>query len=111
MRSSSIVPRLVALALCSVGIASGEPDFKVAVDTSKAPECAAFAEKSKVLVEEWYPKINEILFGKDHPLPAPEITLIFQPMKGVANTQNATIRISAEWVTKKAPNDYGMVAH
>jgi hypothetical protein len=86
-------------------------EIKVMVDTAKAPECAAFAERSKALVEEWYPRINEILFDQGHSLPATEITLIFQPMKGVASTQKNVMRISAEWVTKKAPNDYGMVVH
>ena len=85
--------------------------FTVHIDTTKAPECEAFAAKSKMLVEEWYPKINEILFGKEHPLPSADVSLIFEPMKGVASTSNNVIRISAEWVTKKAPNDYGMVIH
>jgi hypothetical protein len=111
MISPSNFPRFIALALCLTGSALAAPAFKVTVDTSKAPECAAFAEKSKALVEEWYPKINEILFDKDHPLPASEITLIFEPMKGVANTRKNVMHISAEWVTKQAPNDYGMVAH
>jgi len=103
--------RVVALLLCLAGSALAESAFTVTVDTSKAPECAAFAEKSKALVEEWYPKISEILFEKGHELPTKEITLIFEPMKGVANTSRNVIRISAEWVTKKAPNDYGMVVH
>jgi hypothetical protein len=94
-----------------VASAFAEPKFKVTIDTSKAPECEAFAAKSKALVEEWYPKISEILFGKDHPLPANEVILIFEPMKGVAHTSGNVLRISAEWVTKKAPNDYGMVVH
>ncbi|MDR3406453.1 MAG: basic secretory protein-like protein [Chthoniobacter sp.] len=102
---------IAVLSLGLLGSALAEPAFKVTVDTTRAPECAAFAEKSKALVEEWYPKINEILFEKGHPLPATEITLIFEPMKGVANTRGNVMRISAEWVTKKAPNDYGMVAH
>lgn len=100
------------VALCAMlSSASADPAFHVVLDTTKAPECQEFADKSKALVEEWYPKINEFLFGKDHPLPKDEITLVFMPMKGVANTSNAKIRISAEWVTKRAPNDYGMVAH
>jgi hypothetical protein len=81
------------------------------VDCTKAPECGAFAAKSKALVEEWYPRINEILFGKGRPLPASEVILVFEPMKGVAHTSGNKIHISAEWVTKKAPEDYGMVAH
>ena len=78
---------------------------------SNAPECEAFAAESKALIEEWYPKINVILFGEGHRLPSRNVTLIFEPMKGVAATSKDTIRISAEWVTKKAPNDYGMVIH
>jgi hypothetical protein len=102
---------LATFSLLLTGSILAEPTFKVTVDTTKAPECAAFAEKSKTLVEEWYPKINELLFEKGHPLPASEITLIFEPMKGVANTRKNVLRISAEWVTQKAPNDYGMVVH
>jgi hypothetical protein len=101
----------IALFLTLSASVFAEPSFKVTVDTSKAPECEAFAAKSKALVEEWYPKINEILFGKDRPLPANEIVLIFEPMKGVAHATKNAIHISAEWVTKKAPNDYGMVVH
>lgn len=101
----------VALLLFAAAPALAEPAFKVTIDYSKAPECEAFATKSKALVEEWYPRINELLFGKDHPLPSADISLIFEPMKGVAHTGNAVIHISAEWVTKKAPGDYGMVIH
>jgi hypothetical protein len=90
---------------------AAEPAFTVHVDTSEAPECAAFAGKSKALCEAWYPKISEILFGKDHPLPSKDIWLTFKPMKGVGETRGNRIDISAEWVTKKAPDDYGMVIH
>jgi Peptidase of plants and bacteria len=103
--------RTLLLTFVLAAVAHAEPAFKVTIDTSKAPECEPFAAKSKTLVEEWYPKINEILFGKDHPLPSPDVSLIFEPMKGVAATSKNVIRISAEWVTKKAPNDYGMVIH
>ena len=100
----------ILAALLTLTARAAEP-FTVRIDTTKAPECTAFAATSRALVEEWYPKINEILFGKDHPLPSAEVSLIFEPMKGVASTSNHVIRISAEWVTKKAPNDYGMVIH
>ena len=114
MRSPYRIPLLRFLVLIlalAVGSAFAEPAFKVAVDTSKAPECEAFAAKSRTIVEEWYPRINEILFEKGHPLPFAEITLIFEPMKGVASTKKNVMHISAEWVTKKAPNDYGMIVH
>jgi hypothetical protein len=93
------------------GMASAQQPFTVTVDYSQAPSCQTFAEKSKTLVEEWYPKLTKILFGDNHPLPYPEVKLIFKPMKGVAGTVNNEITISEEWVTKKAPDDYGMVIH
>lgn len=95
----------------SAANAAADPQFKVEVDTSKAPECAPFAEKAKKIAEEWYPKINEIIFGKDRALPGGTIHLWFEPMDGVAHATHDGIHISAEWVTKKAPDDYGMVVH
>ncbi|HEY2573063.1 MAG TPA: basic secretory protein-like protein [Verrucomicrobiaceae bacterium] len=95
-----------------ISLAGGrEPAFKVEVDISEAPECEAFATRAKLIVEEWYPKINEVLFGAGHPLPVALVRLKFEPMKGVAHATADEIHISAEWVTKKAPRDYGMVVH
>lgn len=85
--------------------------FTITVDYSQAPSCRAFAEKSKTLCEEWYPRMTKILFGEGHLLPYSEVKLLFKPMKGVAGTANNEISISEEWVTKKAPDDYGMVIH
>ena len=85
--------------------------FKVEVNTTAAPQCETFAKKAKAIVEEWYPKINEVLFDKDHPLPTATVRLTFEPMKGVAHATTDGIHISEEWVTKKAPKDYGMVVH
>jgi len=108
------LPNLLRCGLITLSIAVtavAEPAFKVSVDTSKAPECETFAAKSKGIVEEWYPRINALLFPEGRALPAAEVVLIFEPMKGVAHATGNTIHISAEWVTKKAPNDYGMVVH
>lgn len=102
---------LVLAFLALTPLARAAEGVTVEVDTSKAPECAAFAEKSKALAEEWYPKINALIFGSNHPLPAKTIRLSFEPMKGVAHATGDGIHISAEWVTKKAPDDYGMVVH
>ena len=38
-----------------------------------------------------------------------EVSITFRPMKGVAHASGNKIVVSAEWVTKKAPNDYGMI--
>lgn len=88
-----------------------EPPFTIKTDLSAAPQCEAFAEKAKKIAEEWYPKINDILFGKERGLPAKEVTIEFKPMDGVAHASGHKITISAEWVTVKQPDDYGMVVH
>ena len=106
------IPALLATLLIASGfIFAADPAFKVEIDYSTAPACEAFATKSKALVEEWYPKINEVLFDKNHPLPVATVRLKFEPMKGVAHATGDGIHISEDWVTKKAPNDYGMVVH
>jgi hypothetical protein len=103
---------LVVFACCSLLTRAAEAlPFTIQTDVTAAPECQDFAEKSATLCREWYPKINEILFAKDRPLPAEEVRLIFAPMKGVAHTTNAQIHVAADWVTKKHPDDYGMVIH
>lgn len=101
---------ITALATAAEPASSGR-NYEIVIDYSAAPECEAFALKAKGIAEEWYPKINEIIFGKDRPLPGGKIHLWFEPMKGVAHATHDGIHISAEWVTKKAPNDYGMVVH
>jgi len=87
-----------------------EPAFKVEIDFAAAPQCEAWAKQAKSIVEEWYPKINEILFGKDQSLPVPVVRLKFEPMEGVAHATNDGIHISADWITKH-PEDKGMVVH
>ncbi len=102
---------LFAFASLASSLAAEGPLFTVETDVSAAPECQSFADKSRTLCEEWYPKINEILFNKEHPLPAAKVRVNFEQMKGVAHTSNAVIHVSAEWVTKKKPDDYGMIIH
>ncbi len=101
----------VFLSLASFISAADTPPFVIESDVSAAPDCKAFADKSEALCQEWYPKINEILFSKDRPLPTPKVRIIYAPMKGVAHTANAEIHVAADWVTKKRPDDYGMIIH
>jgi hypothetical protein len=86
--------------------------FRVGVEYPKAPECASFAEKSRSVIEEWYPKINEILFAPEHPLQTGSITLVCEPMKGVAWTDidKNRIHISSAFAAAH-PEDFGTVVH
>ena len=84
---------------------------RVEVDYSQAPQCAAFAVHAGKLVEEWYPQIRKLLASDGQSPPPQVIKLTFLPMEGVAWTANTDIHISADWVTKRDTNDFGMVIH
>jgi hypothetical protein len=85
--------------------------FQIQVDTSKAPDVAAYGERSKAVCEEWYPKINEVLYGADHRLPFAVVRMVFEPMDGVAYTLENVIHVSAGYI-KQMPDDFrAMVIH
>jgi hypothetical protein len=82
---------------------------KVVIDTTDAPEAAAWAKKAAELVEQWHPKIVALL-PSDGFQPATEVKLVFKNMKGVAYASGRTITISAKWI-KDNPGDTGMIVH
>lgn len=103
---------LPAVVLCLVGLQGlSAAAVDVVVDLRAAPECQAFAEAAERLIVEWTPKVEAILTGEDRPPVDRRIRLTFRPMDGVAHTVGDEIVISAEWVTRKAPDDHGMVIH
>jgi hypothetical protein len=86
------------------------PPAKVTVDTSDAPEAAAWGKKAGALAEKWHPAISRLLQSDGHKPPA-EVRLVFKKdMKGVAFASGKTITISAKWI-KDHPDDFGMVVH
>lgn len=99
-----------ALVLGGIARADDRVSVKVIVDTSEAPELAAWADKAKAIVEKWHPIISELLKSDGFTPPA-EVKLTFKKhMKGVAGTSGSTITIAAEWI-KKHPDDFGMIVH
>ena len=106
------LPWLVLLSVCVQPMKSAALPLRVDVEYPKAPECATFAEKSRGVIEEWYPKINEILFGPGHPLQTDSITLVCEPMKWTAwsDIEKNRIHISSAFVTSH-PEDFGTVVH
>jgi hypothetical protein len=109
MNTSPLSPWLACLLLVvACGAASA---VEVTVDLRAAPECQAFADVATKLIVEWTPKVHEILDGGDAPLADRTVKVTFRPMDGVAHAKGGEIVISSEWVTKKAPEDYGMVIH
>lgn len=77
-----------------------------------APDAKKFALKAKELIDEHYPKIYAEFDSPEGPAPLTNIHLWFRAMDGVAHATNRNeIHISEKWVTKQAPDDYGMVIH
>lgn len=68
---------MVAMMLPQAALWSADGAFQVRADISEIPDAAVYAESAKAICEEWYPKINVILYGKDHPLPFAEVELLF----------------------------------
>jgi hypothetical protein len=105
---------MVALWYAAVASAGAE-GIPVLVDISKAPGVEVFAQKSKALCEEWYPRINEILFGAAHPLPFNEIQIVFErklAMEGApAYTDGSAIHVWSDYI-KTMPDDFrAMMIH
>lgn len=101
---------LLALGLMqSHAAAEDNPAAFFRIDCTKAPECETFARRAKALCEEWYPRINELLFGKGARLPYDEVQLTFEPLDVPAITRRNTIRLSAKHILKASPPDDGLV--
>ncbi|QDU73063.1 Plant Basic Secretory Protein [Bremerella volcania] len=86
------------------------PEVKVIVDTSEVPELKAWGEKSAKLIQQWHPKIAEMLKQEGF-TPPREVHVVFKKdMDGVAHTIRNQIVIAGNWV-KQHPDDTGMVVH
>jgi hypothetical protein len=113
MKKRGIVAALIALA-CVATPARAEPEdaVRVLLDVSYAPDAGDFALKTSPLILEWYPRINDLLFGADHPLPFKLVIVSFQHAQRFPGvTANNVIHISADTI-KVMQDDYrGMVIH
>ena len=107
----------LALVLAGLSSADDRPAAKdkaepvqVSVDTSEAPEAAAWAERARQLVVKWHPLIADLL-KSDGFTPATEVKLVFKKsMRAPASTSGNTISVNAEHV-RRHPDDFGMVVH
>jgi hypothetical protein len=113
MKTLGIVAALIALAAVAMP-ARAEPEeaVRVLLDVSYAPDAGDFALKTSPLILEWYPRINTILFGPDHPLPFRLVIVSFQhAQRFPAVTIGNVIHVSADTI-KVMQDDYrGMVIH
>jgi hypothetical protein len=110
-----------ATLLATSALGSTEPAFQVRVDVSKVPNAAPYVQPVKALCEEWYPKINAILFGNAYPLPFKEVQVIFEPklQKGVGSesieaggfADENTIRVNFPYLAHMSDDYRAMLIH
>ena len=101
---------IVSLFFAPYLVAQPLPPLKVATDCTDAPETREWAEKAAKIAEEQYPVLIALLDSEGF-IPRDSLTIVFRQMEGVAHAARGQIVISAEWVTVKSPDDFGMVVH
>jgi hypothetical protein len=78
-------------------IRAADQPIRVLLDVSFAPDAGDFALKTSPLLLEWYPKINDILYGPDHPLPCNILIVSFRHgLSYPAFTTENVIHVSAD---------------
>ncbi|MEI7729807.1 MAG: basic secretory protein-like protein [Verrucomicrobiota bacterium] len=95
-------PELVEPSLLPEGektITFGDGKYTLALNTSETPDLAEWADKELIpLVEQWYPKIVNLLPSEDYEAPRKFSIVFKKDMKGVANTAGTRIHCAAKWV-------------
>jgi hypothetical protein len=82
------------------------------IDVTCADDFKDYALKSRATAAEWYPRINEVLYGPNHTLPFDTIAILFEPdLKAPAVTNGNIIRADCNYI-KVMPDDYrAMIIH
>jgi hypothetical protein len=105
----------IALHLFPASDAAAADVPAVKLEFSAVPEAQSQAEGTRALFLEWYPRINEILFGSGHPLPYDELTVDFaQELRYKNVPAYAEGNVIHVWYpyTKSMPDSYsGMMIH
>ena len=84
--------------------------LEVRLDYSEVPEMKEWCEHTRGLVEQWYPKIAEVLASEGH-TPARRINLTFKKGdRGIAGTSGTNITAYDGWF-KTHPDDCGAIIH
>src|ERR1700744_2843081 len=85
---------------------------RVLLDVSYAPDAGDFALKTSPLILEWYPRINDLLYGANHPL-AVRLVLVSFPhaQRFPAVTTGNVIHISADTIRVRQDDYRGMLIH
>ena len=82
---------------------------QITVDTSAAPQCAAFAAAAKFAGERYYGRLAQLLASDGFTAPK-QVTLTVKPGDGVAATGGDHIECNAAYY-EKHPDDVGSIIH
>jgi len=84
--------------------------LSITLNTDEAPELKDWADKSKAICQEWFPKLCEAL-PSDGFEPAKEILIVFRKtLSAPAMAGGGVISVSVPHVTNN-PGDFGMMVH
>jgi hypothetical protein len=102
---------LLSLFACPSMRAADEPAPRVTItaDWSEASDLEGWVTAAQVRCQQWHPLICRAL-GVEGELKHQEIVIEVLPMRGIAATSGARIRVSADYV-RKHPDDDGMIVH
>jgi hypothetical protein len=84
-------------------------EVTITADWSEAPDLETWAKSARDRCKQWHPLICRAL-GREGEPEHKEIAIIVRPMRGIAATSGAKIRVSADYVTKHQDDD-GMIVH
>jgi hypothetical protein len=112
MRRRNRLGFATAICLTIFGAAQAAEPVRVLLDVSYAPDAGDFALRTSPLILDWYPRINTILYGPDHPLPFNVLVVAFQHgLTYPAFTSGNVIHVSAEVLRNRQDSYEGMVVH
>ena len=97
----------------SVIIGEGEKTVRFTVDTTQSPDLTAWAKEQLIpVIKEWYPKIVEMLPGKDYKAPGSFSIVFDNNYTGVAATMGTRVVCNPAWYRKELKREaLGSVVH
>ena len=102
-------PILLGVVLCRMAYADN-PAVVVDLQTAEVPHLKPWGDQSKVLIDQWYPRIRNLLPANGQK-PPQRITLRLRKSdEGIGETSGTTITVYSHWI-EKHPEDLGLVLH
>lgn len=97
------------LLLCATRVfAAG--NVTVNLDTTLDPEQAAWGVEGQKLLQEWHPRVTNLLALGDYTPPATLLLKLEKSDKGIAATSSTCITVFSNWI-EKHPEDKGLLVH